>query len=135
MRLALARALFMQPTLLLLDEPTNHLDLDAVIWLASYLAAQKKMTVLVVSHDQHFLNAIATDIVLLEGRALHYFAECDFDAFKRKHASLSAELRRKAEASQRELAKLQKSLQAALALAARAPARSPRALTVHRPTL
>ena len=49
--------------------------------------------VLVVSHDQHFLNAVATDIVLLEARALHYFPECDFDAFKRKHASLSAELR------------------------------------------
>lgn len=48
MRISLARALFMEPTLLMLDEPTNHLDLNAVIWLDDYLQKWKK-TLLVVS--------------------------------------------------------------------------------------
>lgn len=47
MRISLARALFMEPTLLMLDEPTNHLDLNAVIWLDDYLQKWKK-TLLVV---------------------------------------------------------------------------------------
>jgi ATP-binding cassette subfamily F protein 1 len=72
MRISLARALFLQPTLLLLDEPTNHLDLNAVIWLDSYLQTWKK-TVLVVSHDQDFLNNICTDIIWLDQKKLHYF--------------------------------------------------------------
>ena len=67
MRLALARALYHEPELLLLDEPTNHLDLNAVIWLQMHLAASK-LTLVVVSHDQHFLNETCTDIVLLEGK-------------------------------------------------------------------
>ena len=48
MRISLARALFIEPTLLMLDEPTNHLDLNAVIWLDNYLQSWKK-TLLVVS--------------------------------------------------------------------------------------
>ncbi len=53
MRISLARALYIEPTLLMLDEPTNHLDLNAVIWLDNYLQGWKK-TLLVVSHDQSF---------------------------------------------------------------------------------
>ena len=121
MRLALARGLFLRPQLLLLDEPTNHLDLDAVIWLQSHLAASK-LTLLVVSHDQHFLNAIVTDIVLIEQRKLHYFAG-DYDAFKKRHASFVAEQRRKAHAEHKELHKLQASLAKGDAAAATKSAR------------
>ncbi|CAB1350878.1 unnamed protein product [Coregonus sp. 'balchen'] len=52
---ATKKALFMEPTLLMLDEPTNHLDLNAVIWLNNYLQGWKK-TLLIVSHDQSFLD-------------------------------------------------------------------------------
>jgi ATP-binding cassette subfamily F protein 1 len=66
------RALFLEPTLLLLDEPTNHLDLNAVIWLDDYLSRWKK-TLLIVSHDQDFLNSVCTDIVHLDMQKLYYY--------------------------------------------------------------
>ena len=67
MRLNLARALFSRSDLLLLDEPTNHLDLDAVIWLERWLASYRG-TLLLVSHDRDFLDAIIE-------RVLHFEAE------------------------------------------------------------
>ena len=84
MRISLARALYMRPTLLLLDEPTNHLDLNAVIWLEEYFKAWDS-TILVVSHDQDFLNAICSDIVHLENQKLHYYKGNYYD-FKEMHA-------------------------------------------------
>jgi len=69
MRLALARALFMKPDLLLLDEPTNMLDVKAILWLENYLQTWPT-TLLVVSHDRMFLDAVSTDIVFLHSRML-----------------------------------------------------------------
>ncbi|KAJ7789481.1 P-loop containing nucleoside triphosphate hydrolase protein [Mycena olivaceomarginata] len=72
MRLALARALFVKPALLLLDEPSNHIDLNALAWLEDYLQTWPG-TLLVVSHDRAFLDAVATDIVHQHSSRLDYY--------------------------------------------------------------
>ncbi|TXH69482.1 MAG: ATP-binding cassette domain-containing protein [Thiothrix sp.] len=65
MRLNLAQALMCRSDLLLLDEPTNHLDLDAVIWLQDWLKSYRG-TLLLISHDREFLDAICTQIAHIE---------------------------------------------------------------------
>ena len=72
MRVAIAKALYMKPTLLLLDEPTNHLDLNAVIWLTNYLSSWKK-SLLIVSHNQHFLNDVCTDILHISNLKIDHY--------------------------------------------------------------
>ncbi len=72
MRLALARALMAPSELLLLDEPTNHLDLDAMLWLERWLAAYQG-TVLLISHDTEFLDAVARSILHFDhGKLVRY---------------------------------------------------------------
>lgn len=73
MRVALAQALFIRPTLLLLDEPTNHLDLEACVWLEDYLSTYDRCLV-VVSHSQDFLNGVCTHTIHLTptGKLVNY---------------------------------------------------------------
>ena len=72
-RVLLARALFGKPDNLLLDEPTNDLDVDTVMWLEHYLANYEN-TVLVVSHDRHFLDAVSTHTVDIDFGKVQLFA-------------------------------------------------------------
>ncbi|MDO8767871.1 MAG: ATP-binding cassette domain-containing protein [Burkholderiaceae bacterium] len=72
MRLQLARALMCPSDLLLLDEPTNHLDLDALVWLEAWLKRYEG-TMLVISHDREFLDAVTTVTVQIESGKLNRF--------------------------------------------------------------
>ncbi|XP_031123268.1 ABC transporter F family member 1-like [Ipomoea triloba] len=72
MRIALARALFMNPTILLLDEPTNHLDLEACVWLEEMLKKFDRILV-VVSHSQDFLNGVCTNIIHMQNKKMKIY--------------------------------------------------------------
>ncbi|KAF8961954.1 P-loop containing nucleoside triphosphate hydrolase protein [Flammula alnicola] len=73
MRVMLGKALFMKPDILLLDEPTNHLDLPAIIWLQSYLTNETEdLTVVVVSHDRNFLDAVTDETIIFREKKLTY---------------------------------------------------------------
>ncbi|MCL4141467.1 UNVERIFIED_CONTAM: hypothetical protein GTU68_018928 [Idotea baltica] len=72
-RVLLAQSLFGDPDILLLDEPTNDLDLDAITWLENFLADFKN-TVLVVSHDRHFLDTVCTHVVDIDFGKIKLFS-------------------------------------------------------------
>ena len=77
-RVLLAQALFGNPDILLLDEPTNHLDLKSIAWLEEFLA-QFQNTVIVVSHDRHFLNQVCTHVADIDfGKITVYVGNYDF---------------------------------------------------------
>ncbi|KAI0726008.1 P-loop containing nucleoside triphosphate hydrolase protein [Fomitopsis betulina] len=96
MRLALARALFVKPALLLLDEPSNHIDLNALAWLEDYLQTWPG-TLLVVSHDRAFLDAVATDIVHMHSSRLDYY-KGNFTQFYSTKSERDRNLRKEYEA-------------------------------------
>ncbi|CAL9065992.1 ABC transporter F family member 1-like isoform X1 [Musa acuminata AAA Group] len=86
MRIALARALFMNPTILLLDEPTNHLDLEACVWLEESLKKLDRILV-VVSHSQDFLNGVCTNIIHMQSKKLKFYTG-NYDQYVQTRAEL-----------------------------------------------
>ena len=77
-KVLLAQALFGEPDLLMMDEPTNNLDIDAVNWLEDFLL-EFEGTVIVVSHDRHFLNTVCTHIVDIDYNKIKmYVGNYDF---------------------------------------------------------
>jgi ATP-binding cassette subfamily F protein 2 len=80
MRVSLARALFVKPTLLILDEPTNHLDLGACVWLEEYLSKYDRI-LLLVSHSQDFLNTVCTNIIDLDHKHTLKYYSGNYDSF------------------------------------------------------
>ncbi|MBI3716737.1 MAG: ATP-binding cassette domain-containing protein [Betaproteobacteria bacterium] len=84
MRLNLSQALMCRSDLLLLDEPTNHLDLDAVMWLEDWLAAYPG-TLLLITHDRDFLDAVVNKVVHVDNRKLNEYAG-NYSAFEKTRA-------------------------------------------------
>ncbi|KAJ5241417.1 uncharacterized protein N7469_003008 [Penicillium citrinum] len=72
MRVALAKALFVKPSLLLLDDPTAHLDLEACVWLEEYMKKWER-TLVLVSHSMDFLNGVCTNMLDMRGQQLLYY--------------------------------------------------------------
>jgi ATPase subunit of ABC transporter with duplicated ATPase domains len=80
LRVLIAQTLFGGADVLLLDEPTNHLDLDSIRWLERYLTDGFRGTLLVVSHDRHFMNAIATHVADVDYQTVTVYTG-DYDDF------------------------------------------------------
>ncbi|QUM78014.1 ABC transporter ATP-binding protein [Moritella sp. 24] len=105
MRLNLAQALLCRSDLLLLDEPTNHLDLDAVIWLEKWLK-QYDGTLMLISHDRDFLDAIITKIIHVEDQKLNEYTG-DYTSFEKQRAEKLSQQQSMFEKQQREVAHMQ----------------------------
>jgi len=104
-RLNLARALMCRSDILLLDEPTNHLDIDAIVWLEQWLSSYPG-TLLLISHDRDFLDAVADAICHIEGRRLRLYSG-NYSAFETQRAAQLAQQQATYEKQQREIAHLQ----------------------------
>ncbi len=101
LRVLIAQTLFAGADVLLLDEPTNHLDLDSIRWLENYLTYDFRGTLLVVSHDRHFMNSIATHVADVDYQTVTLYTG-DYDDFveqkttgKRQTESDAAQKRKK----------------------------------------
>lgn len=105
MRLNLAQALMCRSDLLLLDEPTNHLDLDAVVWLQDHLAAYRG-TLLMISHDRDFLDAVCSHILHLERQAATLFTG-NYSSSESQRAAQLLQQAAQYKAQQRKAAQLQ----------------------------
>lgn len=107
MRVALARALFVRPTLLLMDEPTNHLDLGAVVWLEDYLSKYDRILV-IVSHSEDFLNQVCTNIMDLNMKKELVYYTGNYDSFVKTKAELEVNQMKAYEKQQDEIEHMKK---------------------------
>lgn len=115
-RVSLACALFIKPDILLLDEPTNHLDLPTVLWLQNYLSQLDDVTVVSVSHNRSFLNAVAEEIIVVKDSQLHYYVG-NYDQYVSDFTEKQQFLATKAEAVEKKKDALILSVDKALAAA------------------
>lgn len=106
MRLNLARTLMSRSDLLLLDEPTNHLDLDAILWLEDWLKAYEG-TLILISHDRDFLDAITDHILHIENQVLTLYTG-NYSTFETTRAERLAQQQQAFEKQQEAKAHLQK---------------------------
>ena len=116
MRLALAQALFVTCDLLLLDECTNHLDLHGLDWLTRYLTKRSDCTMIIVSHDRAFLDAVCTDVIHMAHVQLFYHAG-NYSDFERQMAEKAARNAQILDASERQRTKAEAFVQKQQAMA------------------
>lgn len=89
-RVLLAQALFAEPDVLLLDEPTNNLDIDTINWLAEVLN-QRRCTMVIISHDRHFLNAVCTHMADIDYGELRVYPG-NYEAWQAASSLIQAQL-------------------------------------------
>jgi ATPase subunit of ABC transporter with duplicated ATPase domains len=91
LRVLLAQALFSEPDILMLDEPTNNLDIDSIRWLEGVLN-ERKSTMVIISHDRHFLNSVCTHMADLDFGALNVFPG-NYDEFMIASTAIQEKMR------------------------------------------
>ncbi len=106
MRVALAKMLLERPDVLLLDEPTNHLDIDSIEWLEQYLNSYKG-AVVIVSHDQYFLNRLVNRIFEIRNKKIYQYTG-NYDKYLTQRDEQIEQQAREYEAQQREINEAEK---------------------------
>ncbi|KAJ5925879.1 hypothetical protein N7454_007389, partial [Penicillium verhagenii] len=112
MRCMLASVLVQNPDIMILDEPTNFLDLLGVVWLENYLQRLRdnsQTTIVLVSHDRDFINAVCEEIVILRDQKLHYFRG-NLAAYEQDFEAQKLYLGRMKEAQERQIAHMEASI-------------------------
>ncbi|OQD82238.1 hypothetical protein PENANT_c022G00085 [Penicillium antarcticum] len=112
MRCMLAGVLVQDPDIMILDEPTNFLDLLGVVWLENYLKQLRdssETTIVLVSHDRDFINAVCEEIVILRDQKLTYFRG-NLSAYEQDHEEQKLYLGRMKEAQERQIAHMESSI-------------------------
>ena len=105
LRVLLAQVLFQKPDILLLDEPTNHLDIKTIFWLENFLKSYQGV-VIVISHDRHFINLVATHIADLDYQALKIYPG-NYDDFMQASTQAREQLLNENKRKKEKIAELQ----------------------------
>lgn len=109
-RCDLACTLFMEADLLMLDEPTNYLDLPAVIWLQSYIESLSSSTVIIVTHDRDFADAVTEELIVFREQKLEFF-DGNLSAYETERWQQIKRMTKMKEASDRKSAHMSKTIE------------------------